>query len=40
MSILVGYNDLPKKISHQIEKIVDIWKKYVNDELVGVYLHC
>lgn len=39
MSILVGYNNLPKEISHQIEKVVDIWKKYVKDELVGVYLH-
>ena len=39
MRDLVGYNDLPEEISHQIEKVVDIWKKYVNDELVGVYLH-
>lgn len=39
MSILVGYNDLPKEISHQIDKVVNIWVKYVNDELVGVYLH-
>ena len=39
MSILVGYNDLPKEISHQIDKVVNIWEKYVNDELVGVYLH-
>ena len=39
MSILVGYNDLPTEISHQIDKVVSIWKKYVNDELVGIYLH-
>lgn len=39
MRNLVGYNDLPKEISHQIEMVVNIWKKYVNDELVGVYLH-
>lgn len=39
MRNLVGYRDLPKEISHQIDKTVHIWKKYVGDELVGIYLH-
>lgn len=36
---LVGYSDLPKKIAEQIEKVTDIWKKHLGNQLVGVYLH-
>ncbi len=39
MSNIIGYNDLPEEIINQINKLVNIWKKYVNDELVGIYLH-
>lgn len=36
---LVGYSDLPKEIAEQIEKVTDIWKKHLGNQLVGVYLH-
>ena len=39
MRNLIGYNDLPEEISNQIDKVVNIWKKHLKDELVGVYLH-
>ena len=39
MSNIIGYNDLPEEISNQIRKVVNIWKKYVNDYLVGIYIH-
>lgn len=39
MKNLIGYNDLPKEISRQIDEVVSIWRKYMGDELVGVYLH-
>lgn len=32
MRNLVGYNDLPKEISHQIDKAVNIWKNYLNEK--------
>ena len=39
MKNLAGYNDLPEEIRNQIDMVVNIWKKYIRDELVGVYLH-
>lgn len=39
MMNLVGYPDLPVPIRNQIYRVVGVWKKYLKDELVGVYLH-
>jgi len=36
---LVGFNKLPAEVISQINKVVDIWKKHLNNNLVGVYLH-
>lgn len=37
--MLLGYKDLPAEINKQISDVVDIWKKYMGKDLVGVYLH-
>ncbi len=39
MKDLLGYKDLPADIAGQIAEAVEIWKKHMGDELVGVYLH-
>ena len=39
MSNLIGFRDLPNEILNQINKVVNIWKKHLGDELIGVYLH-
>ncbi len=39
MSNLLGYKDLPSDISSQINEVVDIWKKHLGEQLVGIYLH-
>ena len=39
MKNLHGYKDLPLEILNQINKVVNIWKKHLGDELIGVYLH-
>ncbi len=39
MQKLLGYDDLPAEIKNQITRVVEIWKKHLKEELVGVYLH-
>lgn len=39
MKKLLGYADLPSDIMNQLGRIVEIWKKHMQDELVGIYLH-
>lgn len=39
MSTLLGYKDLPLEILNQINSVVDIWKRHLGDNLIGVYLH-
>ncbi|NLO97792.1 MAG: DUF4111 domain-containing protein [Peptococcaceae bacterium] len=39
MRNLVGFDNLPSEIVAQINKCVNIWKKHLGNELVGVYLH-
>lgn len=39
MSHLLGYKNLPLKILNQINSVVDIWKKHLGNQLIGVYLH-
>lgn len=39
MRKLCGYCDLPKEVFEQISGAVDIWKRLLGEELVGVYLH-
>ena len=39
MSNLIGFRDLPNEILNQINEVVNIWKKHLGDELIGVYLH-
>lgn len=39
MKDLLGFEELPIDIKNQINEVVDIWKKHMGDELVGVYLH-
>lgn len=39
MSNLLGYQNLPEDIAGQISKVVDIWKKHLKEDLIGVYLH-
>ena len=39
MSKLLGYKDLPMEILNQINSVVDIWKRHLEDNLIGVYLH-
>lgn len=39
LSHLIGYQDLPVEILNQIHDVVDIWKKHLGDDLIGVYLH-
>ena len=34
-----GYKDLPLEILNQINNVVDIWKRDLGDDLIGVYLH-
>ena len=36
---LLGYNDLPLEILNQINNVVDIWKRHLGDNLIGIYLH-
>ena len=40
MSNLIGYKDLPFEVLNQINSVVDIWKRHLGDNLIGVYLHC
>lgn len=37
--MLTGYKDAPVEIKNQISNVVDIWKKHMQEELVGVFLH-
>lgn len=37
--MLSGYNDLPPDIKEQIFRVVEIWKRHMQDDLTGVYLH-
>ncbi|MGN0387024.1 MAG: aminoglycoside adenylyltransferase domain-containing protein [Lachnospiraceae bacterium] len=39
MSNLLGYKNLPLEILNQINSVVDIWKRHLGDNLIGVYLH-
>lgn len=39
MKKLLGYTELPSDIINQLNQIVEIWKKHMQDELVGIYLH-
>ena len=39
MANLIGFNELPPDISAQIGSVVEVWKKHLGDQLVGVYLH-
>lgn len=39
MDRLFGFEDLPEEIVNQIHEVVNIWKKHLEEELVGVYLH-
>ena len=39
MSKLLGYKDLPMEILNQINSVVDIWKRHMGANLIGVYLH-
>ena len=39
MNKLLGYKDLPFDILNQINSVVDIWKRHLGDNLIGVYLH-
>ena len=39
MSNLLGYKDLPFEILNQINNVVDIWRRHLGDNLIGVYLH-
>ena len=39
MSKLLGYKDLSLEILNQINNVVDIWKRHLGDDLIGVYLH-
>ena len=39
MGNLLGYKDLPFDILNQINSVVDIWKRNLGDNLIGVYLH-
>lgn len=36
---LVEFDNLPSEVVAQINKVLDIWKKHLNDQLIGVYLH-
>lgn len=36
---LVGFDNLPSAVMVQINKVTDIWKKHLDNRLVGVYLH-
>ncbi|HHX72788.1 MAG TPA: DUF4111 domain-containing protein [Clostridiales bacterium] len=36
---LMGFDNLPPEVVAQINRVVDIWKKHLNNQLVGVYLH-
>jgi predicted nucleotidyltransferase len=36
---LKGFDNLPSEVVAQINRVVDIWKKHLNNQLVGVYLH-
>jgi len=36
---LVGFDNLPSEVVAQINKVVNIWKKHLDNQLVGVYLH-
>ena len=39
MRNLLGYKELPVEILNQINRVVDIWKRHLGDNLIGVYLH-
>ena len=39
MSALLGFKELPTDISAQINKVVEIWKKHLSEQLAGIYLH-
>ncbi len=34
-----SYNTISKEIRNQIDNVVDVWKKYLGDDLTGIYLH-
>ena len=39
MADLMGFDNLSSEVVAQINRVVDIWKKHLNNQLVGVYLH-
>ena len=39
MKDLVGFDNLPSEIVAQLDNVVNIWKKHLDTQLVGVYLH-
>lgn len=36
---LIGFDNLPSDVVAQINRVVNIWKKHLSNQLVGVYLH-
>jgi len=39
MSSLTGFDNLPYEVVAQLNKVVGIWKKHLDNQLIGVYLH-
>ncbi|MEE1248032.1 MAG: DUF4111 domain-containing protein [Lachnospiraceae bacterium] len=39
MKKLLGYTELPLDIMNQLNKVVEIWKNHMQNDLVGIYLH-
>jgi predicted nucleotidyltransferase len=39
MAELMGFDNLPSEVVSQINRVVDIWKNHLNNQLAGVYLH-
>ena len=36
---LLGFDNLPEDVAAQIGRVADVWKKRLQNRLVGVYLH-
>lgn len=39
MADLLGFDNLPYEVIAQINRAVSIWKKHLNNQIVGMYLH-
>ena len=37
MKKLLGYTELPLDIMNQLNKVVEIWKNHMQNDLVGIY---